>query len=90
MRSWQDRRETEATELAQLFIVSRSNTELYDLLSEDMSGAQKIKVILDRRESGRRAPSGLSADERRRADRRRAHIDEDLQNWGLAMATPLA
>ena len=90
MRSWQDRRETEVTDLEQLFIVARSNTELYGLLAEDLSGAQKIKVILDRRQSGRRAPSGLSADERRRADRRRSHIDEDLQNWGLAVAPSLA
>ena len=89
MRSWQDRRETEVKELGQIFIVARANTELYDQLADDLSGAQKIKVILDRRQGGRRTPSALSADERRQADRRRSHIDEDLQNWGLAMATSL-
>jgi len=90
MRSWQDRRETEVSELGQLFIVARSNTELYDLLAEDLSGAQKIKVILDRRQDGRRQRPGLSTVERRQADRRRSAIDEDLQNWGLAVAPSLA
>ena len=90
MRSWQDRRETEVTELGQLFIVARSNTELYDLLSEELSGAQKIKVILDRRQNGRRQSRISSSDERRQADRRRALIDADLQNWGLAVAPSLA
>jgi len=90
MRSWQDRRETEVSELGQLFIVARSNTELYDLLTEELSGAQKIKVILDRRQDGRRQRPDPSAAERRQAERRRSAIDEDLQNWGLAVAPSLA
>ena len=90
MRFWQDRRETEVSELGQLFIVARSNTELYDLLTEELSGAQKIKVILDRRQDGRRHPPSLTAAERRLAERRRSAIDEDLQNWGLAVAPSLA
>ena len=61
---WQDRRETEVSELGQLFIVARSNTELYDLLTEELSGARKIRVILDRRRDGRQRP-GLSTAERR-------------------------
>ncbi len=90
MRSWQDRRETEVSELGQLFIVARSNTELYDLLAEDLSGAQKIKMVLDRRQDGRRQRPGLPTAERRQAERRRSAIDEDLQNWGLAVAPSLA
>ena len=90
MRSWRDGRETEVTELGQLFIVARSNTELYDLLSEELSGARKAKVILDRRQDGRRQHTGLSTMERRQNDRRRSAIDEDLQNWGLAVAPSLA
>jgi tetratricopeptide (TPR) repeat protein len=86
MRSWRDRRETEVTDLGQLFIVARSNTELYDLLAEELSGAQKVKVILDRRQEGRRQRAAPSGAERRQADRRRSFIDEDLQNWGLAVA----
>jgi predicted ATPase/class 3 adenylate cyclase len=90
MRSWRDRRETEVTELGQLFIVARSNMELYELLSEELSGAQKVKVILDRRQVGRRQRPDPSQTERRRADRRRSVIDEDLQNWGLAVAPSVA
>ena len=90
MRSWRDWRETEVSELGQLFIVARSNTELYQLLTEELSGAQKIKVILDRRQDERRRLRGLSAAERRQDERRRSAIDEDLQNWGLAVAPSLA
>ncbi len=90
MRSWQDGRETEVTELGQLFIVARSNTELYDVLSEEFSGSRKAKVILDRRQDRRRQHTGLSTMERRQNDRRRSAIDEDLQNWGLAVAPSLA
>ena len=90
MRSWQDGRETEVTELGQLFIVARSNTELYDVLSQEFSGSRKAKVILDRRQDRRRQHIGLSTMERRQNDRRRSAIDEDLQNWGLAVAPSLA
>ena len=90
MRSWRDRRETDVTELGQLFIVARSNTELYDHLAEELSGAKKAKVILDRRQDGRRQHSTFSTGERRQTERRRSAIDEDLQNWGLAVAPSLA
>ncbi len=90
MRSWRDRRETDVAELGQLFIVARSNTELYDHLAEELSGAKKAKVILDRRQDGRRQRSTLSPGERRHTERRRSAIDEDLQNWGLAVAPSLA
>ena len=65
MRSWQDRCETEASELGQLFIVARSNTELDDLLTEELSGAQKIKVVLYCRQDGRRHPPSITTAERR-------------------------
>ncbi len=86
MRSWHDRAETEVTELGHLFIVARSNAELYDFLTQELSGAQRIKVILDRRQGERRQPAGATAEERRSAERRRAQIEEDLRNWGLAVA----
>ncbi len=90
IRSWRDRRATEVTDPGQLFIVARSNTELYDLLSEELSGAQKVKVILDRRQDGLWQRPDSSATERQQADRRCSVIDEDLQNWGLAFAPSLA
>ncbi len=66
--------------------MARSNTELYDFLTQELSGAQRIKVILDRRQGERRQPAGATAEERRSAERRRAQIEEDLRNWGLAVA----
>ena len=89
MRSWRDGRETEVTELSQLFIVARSNTDLYDHLTEEHSGAHKVKVILDRRQDGRRQRSSLSTAERCQVDRRHSAIDEDLQNWGPAVASSM-
>jgi hypothetical protein len=87
MRSWQDRAATEVAELGHLFIVARANTDLYDFLAQELSGARRIQVILDRRQAERRQPAGAAAEERRRAERRHAQIDEDLRNWGLAVAT---
>ncbi|OGL19010.1 MAG: hypothetical protein A3F92_01525 [Candidatus Rokubacteria bacterium RIFCSPLOWO2_12_FULL_71_22] len=53
LRRWQDRSETEVTELGHLFIVARSNPELYDFLAQELSGARRIRVVLDRRQDGR-------------------------------------
>ncbi len=86
MRSWRDRAETEVTELGHLFIVARSNTDLYDFLSQELSSARRIQVILDRRQAERRRQPGALAEEQRRAERRHAQLDEDLRNWGLAVA----
>ena len=41
------------TELGHLFIVARSNPELYDFLAQELSGARRIRVVLDRRQDGR-------------------------------------
>ena len=90
MPSWQDRRDTKVSERGQLFIVARTNTELYDLLTEELSGAQKITVILDRREDGWRQSPSISAAEPHHVERRHTAIGEDLQNWGLAVAPLLA
>jgi hypothetical protein len=86
MRSSQDQGETEVAELGHLFIVARSNTDLFDFLAQELSGARRISVILDRRQGERSAPTGPSAEERSQAERRRAQIDEDLRHWGLAVA----
>ncbi len=74
-----------------LFVVKPSNTELYEFLSEEFSGARAIKVIFDRRQGGRRqqraSANGESPPaERRQSERRRIQIEEDLHNWGLAVA----
>ncbi|HKB27119.1 MAG TPA: adenylate/guanylate cyclase domain-containing protein [Methylomirabilota bacterium] len=78
--------ETEVAELGHLFIVARANTDLYDFLAQELSDARTIQVILDRRQGERRQPPGTSAEDRRQAERRRAQLDEDLRDWGLAVA----
>jgi len=88
MRSWRQARETEVAELGHLFIVARPNTDLYDFLSHELSGARRLKVILDRRQGERRDVARVSSEARRQAERRRAQLDEDLRNWGLAV-TPI-
>ena len=49
MRSWQQPAEKEVTELDHIFIVARSHPDLYDFLSQELSGARNIRVLLDRR-----------------------------------------
>jgi hypothetical protein len=66
--------------------VARSNTDLYDFLSQELAGARGIEVILDRRQGERRESVRVSVEERRHAARRRAQLDEDLRNWGLAVS----
>ena len=43
-------------ELGHLFIVARSNPELYDFLTQELSGARRIRVLLDRRQGDREEP----------------------------------
>ena len=56
LRRWRDRSESEVAELGHLFIVARSSPELYDFLAQELSGAQRIRVLLDRRQGGRAEP----------------------------------
>ena len=56
LRPWHDGPETEVAELGHLFIVARSNPELYDFLTQELSGARRIRVLLDRRQGDREEP----------------------------------
>src|SRR5258708_34459902 len=67
-----------------LFIVARSNTDLYDFLAQELSDARTIQVILDRRQGERRQPPGTAAEDRRQAERRPAQLDRALRAWALA------
>jgi hypothetical protein len=62
-----------------VFVVSRSNPELYEFLAQEFSGAPRIKVVLDRRD-------GEQCKTRRHAERRRQVVDADLRAWELALA----
>ena len=75
--------------LAEGYLADGQHTRADDLLTEELSGAQKIKMILDRRQDARRQRPDLTAAERRQAERRSA-IDADPQNWGLAVEPSFA
>jgi class 3 adenylate cyclase/tetratricopeptide (TPR) repeat protein len=90
MRLWQEQAEREVTELGHLFIVARSHPDLYDFLTQELAGAEKIKVILDRRLRERRQEvEDELTEDRRLAERRRDQIEQDLRDWGLAVAARL-
>jgi hypothetical protein len=86
MRSWHEQAEQEVTELGHLFIVARSQPDLYDFLSQELGGAEKIRVLLDRRHGEQRPRLDELTEERRRAERRREQLDQDLRDWGFAVA----
>jgi predicted ATPase/class 3 adenylate cyclase len=86
LRAWQQQVEQEVTELGHLFIVARSHPDLYDFLSQELSGAQRIRVLLDRRRGEQRQRYEELTEERRRAERRREQLDQDLRDWGFAVA----
>jgi len=86
MRSWQEQADQEVTELGHLFIVARSQPDLYDFLSQELVGAEKIRVLLDRRHGEQRRRLEEMTEERRRAERRREQLDQDLRDWGVVVA----
>jgi class 3 adenylate cyclase/tetratricopeptide (TPR) repeat protein len=85
LHPWWERSE-ETNEDSRLFIVARSNTELFEFLSQDLAGARDIEVILDRRQADRRGTRRGTGQDRRREQRRRVRLDDDLRNWHLATA----
>jgi tetratricopeptide (TPR) repeat protein len=78
IRVRQDGAATEPTELGHLFIVAPSNSELYEFLAQELAGDPRMRVVLDRRQNQLRPEGG---------ERRQNQIEEDLRNWGLAVAT---
>ena len=86
IRVWQDRAATEPTELGHLFIVPPSNPELYEFLTQELAGDPRMRVVLDRRQKEVRHEGGATGEEPRHGERRQNQIDEDLRNWGLAVA----
>jgi hypothetical protein len=60
--------------------------DLYDFLSQELGGAEKIRVLVDRRCGEQRQRLDDLTEERRRAERRREQLDQDLRDWGFAVA----
>ena len=86
MRSGREQAEKEVTELGHLFIVARSHPDLYDFLAQELSGAERIRVLFDRRRGEQRQRLEELTEERRRAERRREQLDQDLRDWGFGVA----
>jgi class 3 adenylate cyclase/tetratricopeptide (TPR) repeat protein len=86
MRSGREQAEREVTELGHLFIVARSQPDLYDFLAQELSGSEKIRVLFDRRRGEQRQRFEELTEERRRAERRREQLDQDLRDWGFGVA----
>ena len=69
-----------------LFIVSRSETSLYQYLIERFIDDPNVEIILDRRRGERRRRAQQDPPERRRADRRtHPEVDLELQSRSLAI-----
>jgi tetratricopeptide (TPR) repeat protein len=73
-------------ELGHLFIVAPSNTELFEFLTQELANDPRLRVVLDRRQSEPRPDGGATVHEGRTVERRQTQIEEDLRNWGLAVA----
>jgi hypothetical protein len=86
MRSGREQAEREVTELGHLFFVARSQPDLYDFLAQELSGAERIRVLFDRRRGEQRQRFDELTEERRRAERRREQLDQDLRDWGFGVA----
>lgn len=67
-----------------LLIVARDEPMLYERLRLEFEGDGELSVVLDRRVGDRRRqPQPVSRDQRR-ADRRQALVDDQLQRFGWA------
>ncbi len=80
MRPWYDHSPSDPREIGHLYIVARSNPQLYEFLAQEFTGTRGIKVVLDRRERGQRDGS-------RNEERRRQPVDADLRAWELALTS---
>jgi hypothetical protein len=78
MRPWYDQSQRGAGDLGHVYIVARSNPQLYEFLTQEFSHAHGIKVVLDRRERGQ---GGADPGD----DRRHQQVDADLRTWDLAL-----
>jgi class 3 adenylate cyclase/tetratricopeptide (TPR) repeat protein len=80
MRAWYDDSPTDPRENSHIYIVARSNPQLYEFLTQEFTGDQGITVVLDRRE---RAHRQITRDEERRLH----PVDDDLRAWELALTS---
>ena len=72
--------------ISHLFIVSRSEPELFAYLSKEFEGEDDVRVIVDRRIGERRqSADSKPAIERRQGDRRgQSHVSRQVNSIGYA------
>lgn len=70
-----------------LFVVARQRPELYESLRQHCAEVDDVEVILDRRNGERRRRAGLTAEERRRAERRSHRVEQQLASVGFALVS---
>jgi hypothetical protein len=80
MRPWYDRSRAARGAMGHLYIVARSNPQLYEFLAHEFSGTRGLKVVLDRREQ--RQGGAPDSEERRLQP-----VDQDLRAWDLALSS---
>jgi len=68
-----------------LFIVAWDRPDLWDYWRRAFPGVKGVQVILDRRRGERRRLLHPHEPARRREDRRRQSIDDELRNKGFAI-----
>lgn len=71
-----------------LIITAKDRPEPYERLKQAFGDDPEVEVIVDRRQGDRRQDNPGRPLERRRADRRRQKIDDDLRELGVALARP--
>ena len=69
---------------ALLMIVARDRMPLYERLREEFDAEETVDVVLDRRVGDRRRGTQPISAEQRRAERRRAGLDNQLKRIGWA------
>jgi hypothetical protein len=67
-----------------LLIVARDEPMLYERLRLEFEGDEELSVVLDRRVGDRRRQSQPVSRDQRRAERRQALVDDQLQRFGWA------
>jgi hypothetical protein len=73
-----------------LIVVRRSNTALYERLKRSFAAMSRVKVIVDRRVSDRRASPSPESDKRRHVRTRRIHegTNSPLSDFTILRFTP--
>lgn len=68
-----------------LFIVAQDRADLFDYLTQEVSGEKNVQVVLDRRRGARRQRVQQHEPNRRRHERRQADTDDAIRSHGFVL-----